>query len=117
MRRSLSVVLGLFVGIALSLSLSSPVYAKEKKPKAASTKEDRLSGTIHMINKDTKTITLRTRNNVQRQVVYDDNTKVTYRNKPGTWDDVKEGRRVIVLGKFNDKTQLMASRVDVREGK
>lgn len=116
MRRSLSVVLGLFLGMALSLSLAGPVYAKEKKPKAASTKEDRLSGNIHMINKDTKTITLR-KGNVQRQVIWDDNTKITYRNKPGSMDDVKEGRRVIVLGKFNDKTQLMASRIDIREGK
>jgi ABC-type antimicrobial peptide transport system permease subunit len=116
MRRILSAVLGLFLGVALSVSVTNSVYAKEKKPKAASTKEDRLSGTIHMVNKDTKTITVR-KGNLQRQVVYDDNTKVTYRNKPGSWDDVKEGRRVIVLGKFNDKTQLMASRIDVREGK
>ena len=116
MRRSLSILIGLFLGVALSLSLSSPVYAKEKKAKAASSKEDRLSGTIHMINKDTSTITLR-RGNVQRQVVYGADTKYTYRNKPGTMDDVKEGRRVICLGKFNDKTQLAATRIDVREGK
>jgi hypothetical protein len=30
---------------------------------------------------------------------------------------VKEGRRVICLGKFNAKTQLEATRIDVREGK
>ena len=118
MRRSLSMALGLFLGMALSLSLAGPVYTKDeqgKAQKAKEPKEDRLSGTIHSINKDTKTITLR-KGNIQRQVVYDDNTKVTYRNKPGSWDDVKEDRRVIVLGKFN-KTQLMASRIDVREGK
>ena len=116
MRRSLSILLGLLLGVVLSLSVATPVFAKEKKPKAASTKEDRLSGTIHMINKDTKTVTLR-KGNVQRQVIWDDSTKITYRNKPGTMDDVKEGRRVICLGKFNDKTQLVATRIDVREGK
>ena len=61
-------------------------------------------------------ITIR-KGNVQRQVAYSADTKVTYRNKPGSMDDVKEGRRVIVLGKFNDKTQLVATRIDVREGK
>ncbi len=114
MRRSLSILTGLALGVVLSLSVATPTYAKEKK--AAAAKEDRLSGTIHMINKDTSTITLR-KGNVQRQIVYSADTKYTYRNKPGTMDDVKEGRRVICLGKFNDKTQLVATRIDVREGK
>ncbi|MBI3697713.1 MAG: hypothetical protein HY238_23135 [Acidobacteria bacterium] len=114
MRRSLSILTGLFLGVVLSLSLATPTYAKEKK--AAGPKEDRLSGTIHMINKDTSTVTVR-KGNVQRQVVYNADTKYTYRNKPGSMDDVKEGRRVICLGKFNDKTQLVATRIDVREGK
>ena len=116
MRRSLSMLVGLLLGLALALPLASPVYAKEKKGKSASAKEDRLTGNIHMINKDTKTITLR-KGNVQRQVIWDENTKITYRNKPGSMDDVKEGRRVICLGKYNDKTQLMATRIDIREGK
>lgn len=114
MRRSLSILMGLLLGVVLSLSLATSAFAQKKKGKEA--KEDRLSGTIHMINKDTNTITLR-RGNVQRQVVWDTSTKITYRNKPGTMDDVKEGRRVICLGKFNDKTQLVATRIDVREGK
>lgn len=113
MRRTVSIATGLFVGVVLTLSVATQAYAKDKK---ASTKEDRLSGTIHMINKDTKTITL-TKGTLQRQVVYNDDTKFTYRNKPGSFDDVKEGRRVICLGHFNDKTQLEATRVDVREGK
>ena len=92
MRRTLSILIGLFLGVVLSLSLADSVYAKEKKAKAAkaaSTKEDRLSGTVHMINKDTSTITIR-KGNVQRQVVYSNDTKYTYRNKPGSMDDVKE---------------------------
>ena len=116
MRRSLSMLVGLSLGLALALPLASPLYAKEKKTSAK--KEDRLSGRIQMVNKDTKTITIRTGGgNVTRQVVYGDDTKFTYRNKSGTMDDVKDGRRVICLGKYNDKTQLMATRIDVREGK
>ncbi len=109
MKRTIMIML---TASLLVLILAAGAIAKEKKPKAASTKEDRLSGTIHMINKDTKTITLR-KGNVQRQVIWDDNTKITYRNKPGSMDDVKEGRRVIVFGKFNDRTQLVATRIDL----
>jgi len=112
MRRSLHIWMGLAFGFLLSLALATPVQAQEKKTE----KEDRLSGTIHMINKDTSTITIR-RGNIQRQVVYNADTKFTYRNKPSTMEEAKEGRRVICLGKFNDKTQLLATRVDVREGK
>jgi len=113
MRRSFGICLGLFFGFLLTLALATPVQAQEKK---GSAKEDRLSGTIHMINKDTSTITIR-RGNVQRQIVYNADTKFTYRNQPSTIEEAKDGRRVICLGKFNDKTQLVATRVDVREGK
>jgi len=112
MRRSFTICMGLFFGFLLSLAVATQAKAQDK----AKAKEDRLTGSIHMINKDTSTITIR-RGNVQRQVVYNADTKITYRNKPGSMDEVKEGRRVICLGKFNDKTQLVATRIDVREGK
>jgi hypothetical protein len=105
--------MGLFFGFLLSLAVATTVNAQEKKKES---KEDRLSGTVHMINKDTSTVTIR-RGNIQRQIVYNADTKVTYRNQPSTMEEVKEGRRVICLGKFNDKTQLVATRIDVREGK
>jgi hypothetical protein len=67
-----------------------------------------------MIDKDTSTIIIR-KGAVQRKVVYNTETKFTIQNKPrGSVDDVIVGRRVICLGKFNDKTQLLATRVDVR---
>jgi hypothetical protein len=79
-----------------------------------SAKEDRLTGTIHMIDKDTSTIIVR-KGAVQRKVVYNVETKFTVQNKPGgSIDDVIVGRRVICLGTFNEKTDLMATRVDVR---
>ena len=112
MKRSFSICMGLFFGFLLTLAVATQAKAQDK----SKAKEDRLTGSIHMINKDTSTITIR-RGNVQRQVVYNADTKITYRNKPGSMDDVKEGRRVICLGKFNDKTQLVATRIDVREGK
>ena len=52
---------------------------------------------------------------VQREVVYNAETKFTIQNKPdGSVDDVIVGRRVICLGKLNDKAQLLATRVEVR---
>lgn len=113
MRRSFSSLL-LSLGIILTFALAMPVAAKDKKD--SSPKEGRVSGTVHMINKDTSTITVQ-KGNLQRQVVYSGDTKWTYRNKPATMDDLKEGRRVIAIGTWDEKTRLMASRVDIRTGK
>ncbi len=122
MRRSLSSLsslfslIGLLLAIVLSLALAGEVNAQKKK-EAKAPKEERLSGTVQMISKDTSVITLRTRGNIQRYVVYSNDTNFTYRNKPGSLDEVKEGRRVICLGKYDEKARLVATRVDVREGK
>ncbi|MCL5744952.1 MAG: hypothetical protein M1541_13670 [Acidobacteria bacterium] len=96
----------------MGLLLAFGALAAEKKGAA---KVDRLSGRIQMVDKNASTITLDTRNNIRRTVIFGPNTTVTYRNRPGTMDQVKEGRRVIVLGKFNQKAQLVATRIDVRE--
>ena len=69
-----------------------------------------------MMDAATKMITVRTRGKTeQRQVMYDDKTAFTFRNKPAKVEEVKEGRRVIVLGKVNDKNVLVATRIDVRD--
>ncbi len=118
MRRSLFCLFGLVLAIVFSLALAGEVNAQKKKEeKAKAPKEDRLSGTVQMTNKDTSVITLRTKGSIQRYVVYNNETKFTYRNKPGSLDEVKDGRRVICLGKYDDKARLVATRVDVREGK
>ena len=111
MRRSFPLLVGLFSVLALSLALTAPLKAQLKK-----TKPDRIQGRVQMINKATSTITVR-EGQVPRQVVYDKNTKFTYLNKPATVDEVKDGRRLICVGKFDDKTRLVATRVDVRSGK
>ena len=106
-------ILALVVGAALFFALAMTMGAQDQKAKK--TNEDRISGTIQIINKDTKTITVRTSGNVQRQVVYSADTQYTKVNQPGgTLDELKEGTRIICLGKFNDKTQLVAARIDIR---
>ena len=113
MRRTLSILFALVVAVVLSLATST-ASAQEKKGKKD---EGRVSGTVHMINKDTSTITVRERRtNVQRQVVYNADTKITDRNnKPAKLEDVKDGRRVIAVGAWNEKTQLMAKTISIRE--
>jgi hypothetical protein len=110
--KQVRILMRLSLGLLLALFLASQGLAQEKK-KAAKVKEDRVSGTVQMINKDTSTLTVRS-GNLQRQVVYNADTKFTKVNKPGSLDEVKEGVRVICLGKYNDKVQLVATRIDVR---
>jgi hypothetical protein len=102
----------LFTVLALSLALAVPLQAQAKKK----TKPDRLEGRVQMINKATSTITLRV-GEAPRVVVYDSNTKFDYRNKPSSVDEVKDGRRLICVGKFDDKARLMATQISVRSGK
>ena len=104
-------VMSLLVGVFLLLSLAAVARAEDQKKTA--TKENRLSGTVHMIDKDASTISIR-KGAVRRTVVYTAETKITIQNKPGSLDDVIVGRQVTCLGSFNDKSQLMATRVEVR---
>ncbi len=98
-------------GVSLFLILAVIVSAQEQKK--TSTKEDRLSGTVHTIDKDASAIIIR-QGAIQRRVVYNAETKFTIQNKPGSIDDVIVGRKVTCLGSLNDKSQLMATHVDVR---
>jgi hypothetical protein len=115
MRRRLSVVaMVVCVGIWL-LPLVATAAQKEGKEKP---KEDRVEGNVQQIDTKTKTVTVTLRGKpVQRQVVYSDTTKFTFRNKASSIDELKDGRHVICLGKTNDKNQLIASRIDVRDEK
>ena len=110
-RKTIASFVALILGIVLSLTLTTEIRAQEKP--AAKPKVDRLSGTVQMISKDTSTITLR-KNNSDRFVVYNKDTKYTLHNKPSSLDQVKEGRKVICLGKFDEKNRLVATRIDVR---
>ena len=100
-----------FTGVFIMLTLA--VIASAQDQRTISTKEDRLSGTVHAIDKDASSIIIR-QGAIQRRVVYNAETKFTIQNKPGSIDDVIVGRRVTCLGSLNDKSQLMATHVDVR---
>jgi hypothetical protein len=107
MERRLPLLLALLLGVALAAP-TAPSYAQEKK-------EDRVTGTVQLVKKDTMTILVTGEaGNAQHQVVYNADTKFTKDNKPGSLDDVSNGKRVICLGKLNDKGQLVATNIDVR---
>jgi hypothetical protein len=110
--RFVSILIRFSLGVLLALALVSQGVAQEKK-KAAQPKEDRVSGTIQIMNKDTSTLTVRS-GNIQRTVIYNADTKFTKVNKPGSIDEVKEGVRIICVGKFDEKARLVATRIDVR---
>jgi hypothetical protein len=74
----------------------------------------RHSGTIKILNKDTKTITIQ-QDTAVLVIKYTDQTKYTYRNQPGSIDDVQEGRPVIILIDPAQKKDIVALRIDVRE--
>jgi hypothetical protein len=105
------IVMSLLAGVCLLLSVAAIARAEDQKKTA--TKEDRLSGTVHMIDRDTSTIIIR-KGADRRTVIYTAETKITIQNKPGSLDDVIVGRRATCVGTQKEKTQFLATSVDVR---
>ena len=80
---------------------------------------DRVEGRVQIINWDTSTVTVGVHMTSQsarvpRTVVFSDATKFTYRNEPSSVEMLKEGRRVICLGKFDENSKFFAGRIDIR---
>jgi len=109
MRRSLPLVVALFLGTMLASPTVTTASAQDKA------KQDRVSGNVTKILKDTKTILVEHGDReTPVQVVWDDNTKFTKDNKAATLADLEQGRRVICLGHLNKDGQLMATHIDIR---
>ena len=115
MRHSKSSMLAL--ALILSLVLIPCLVAQAKKDVKSG--EDRLEGTIQSVNKDTSTISIRqaNKNNVIWQIGFNKDTKFTFRNKDASVAELKEGIRVICLGKFLDGPKMTATRIDARTEK
>jgi hypothetical protein len=116
MRRCVCIAMALSLGIWLAPLVVTASASEQKEGGKEPANQDRVEGNVHMIDKATKTVTVTLRGKgSERQVVYSDTTQFTFRNKPSTLDEVKDGRHVICLGKTNDKNQLIATRIDVRD--
>lgn len=115
MKKVLVVLIALIVGVSLAFAQAAP--AAEKPAKKEAPKLDRIHGVVMSINKDTSTLNVKqNKTGIIRQIVYSDATKFTdHENKPGaSLDQIKEGTRIIALGKFNEKSQLAATQISIR---
>ena len=113
MRRSILTTVVVCLGVLVAIA-PGPAGAAEKKAK-----EGQLNGTVHIMNKDTSTITVR-KGTVERQIVYNADTKWMYGTqgspKAATLDQLKEGWYINCDGTF-DGTKLIASACRFREAK
>jgi len=113
MRRSILTSVAVCLAFLLAIAVG-PAVAKDKK---AST--GKINGTVHMLNKDTSTITVQ-KGSVQRQVVYNADTKWMYGTqgsaKVAALDQLKEGWYINCDGTFDD-TKLVAKACRFREAK
>ncbi len=110
------------IAVFAAIGLAAQTMAKEKKGKAASTKEARWSGMIVRSDKDASTLTVRRRGTtLEKTVHYDSSTKWTTQEgkevKPIEMSEVKDGERVICLGSYDEKGEFHATRIDLRKAK
>ena len=104
-------LVGMAVALAVALVGPAAISTKaQEKPK-----EERVSGTVEIINKETKTIVLQgTGGEAQKQLMYDEKTVVTKDNKPAKIEDVSSGQRLICVGHTGEKGMFLAHRIDIR---
>lgn len=114
MRRLMAFLLVVAFAVCSMPAMAADPQGAEKK--ASASKEQRVSGVIQRSSKDQSTLTVRTRQNVERIVVYDASTKWTKGEKREAADmaDFKDGSRVIALGKWDDKSRLVATEINLR---
>jgi hypothetical protein len=112
MKHRFAVVVAICACTALVFVLIAQTLAQSNKDTPTPV---RYSGRINVLDKDAKTITVQVKN-ATIQIKYTDKTKFTYRNEPGSVNDLQKGRRVIVLVDPAQK-DVVAERIDVTEGK
>jgi len=103
-------LLVVFAGLGLSVQ---PTVAKEKKAKTGQPSDARWSGIIVRGSKDASTLTV-SRHGTQKIIHYDSSTKWTQGTKIVDAAQVKDGARVICLGKNDEKGNFNATRIDLR---
>ena len=105
------VALGVFAAPPQGAGTGNKATASQKAPK-----EDRVSGTIIRSNPDKSTLTVKEhKSNIERTVFYSDSTKWTKEKGAADKKEFKDGSRVICLGKFNEKKELTATRIDLQK--
>jgi Ni/Co efflux regulator RcnB len=105
------VLLGVFATLGFA---AQTVKAQEKKEKpAAAAKQERWHGTLLRFSTDTSSIDVRKGTN-EKKIYYDSSTKWTKGTKTVDMSEFKEGSDVICLGKYDEKGEFHATRIDLR---
>ncbi len=112
MKRGISFVIVLT--LVLLLAPGAGLFAQITQDKE--TKLDRVEGLVKSVDKAKSTFSIQQTDTskVLWQIAFDQNTKFTYRNSASSVDDLKEGQRVVCLGKAGTTGKLTAARVDLR---
>ncbi len=97
-----------FVALIAVLALGLTGTAQEAKP-------DRISGTVRSVDAKAMSIEVNMSQtpSAVRTVFWDASTKVTLVDKPGTAADIKDGMRIVAIGKF-EGVKLRATDIRVR---
>jgi hypothetical protein len=113
MRHGIPVVMIFVMG--LTLVLGCGLFAQVKKDQK--TGQDRIEGKIQAIDKAKSSLTVMQSTASKKatwQVVFNSKTKITTHSNPAKVDDLKVGRGVIVLGKYDQKV-MTAAQIDIRK--
>ncbi len=119
MKKSFALFL-LAVAVAFGLASFEATAQDSSQGKAVENTATRWHGQVVRINTETSTVDVR-RAHITRTVHYDSNTKWTKTAGKKVVEispsEVKDSDSVICLGKFNDKKEFWATRIDLRAGK
>ncbi len=113
MKRSVSWVVVLM--LVSSLVFAPGLFSQIKNdPK---TGLDSIEGMVQSIDKAKMTMVVREKgtSNLDYTVSFTDKTTYTYRNGPAKAEEVKDGVRVVVLGKAEGTNKITALRIDIRQ--
>ncbi len=111
-------VVALFVLVA-AIGLATLLAAQENKDqdkagKGKTSTEARWSGVIVRLNKDTSTVTVR-KQHIEKIIHFVSSTKWTKGTQGVDASQFTEGARVICLGRYDEKKEFVATRIDLRE--
>lgn len=113
MKRVVAVLL--FAVLAVVGFTPNNAVAKGKEKMAAAAKQGRWDGHIVRIDKDASTMDVRNAKGIEKRIHWDSSTTWTKLNKPVTDQSMfKEDERVICLGKYDEKGEFNATRIDLR---
>ena len=104
----------LLLAVTLGLLVAGGPAGLVRGQETRTSSGDRLEGRVQKVDRGSSTIVV-VYEKVTREVVYDESTRFTVLNQPGSLDAVKEGFPVICRGKFDWRNRLMANRVEVQQ--